>query len=63
MSASSLSMLIGGHGKEQVGQLKLPLLPKDESQFFLWKMKVQSTIEGIGAAGEWVSESGGKLCV
>ena len=38
MSASALSMLtlgVGGSGKEQVGQLKLPLLPKDESQFFL----------------------------
>src|SRR5271168_3087216 len=52
MSSSALSMLSLGtssSGKEQVGQLKLPLLPKDESQFFLWKMKVQSTIEGIGA--------------
>ena len=52
MSASALSMLslgTGSSGKEQVGQLKLPLLPKDESQFFLWKMKVQSTIEGIGS--------------
>jgi hypothetical protein len=50
LALSMLTLGVGGTGKEQVGQLKLPLLPKDESQFFLWKMKVQSTIEGIGAS-------------
>jgi hypothetical protein len=48
--AFAMSSLSLGSGKKHNGQLKLPSIPKDESQFFLWKLKVQSTIEGIGSS-------------
>ena len=45
-SMSFFSITGTSGNKEQ--QLKLPSLPKNEGQFTLWRIKVESTIHGAG---------------
>jgi len=45
-------MLMNGNGstgnKLNIGYLKLPILPKDENMFSIWKLKVEAMIRGAG---------------
>jgi len=43
----NLNMSSSSSGKES-GYLRLPVLPKDENQFVIWKLKVETTIKGAG---------------